>query len=443
MPPRRLARFRFLLASIVTIIAARSVGADPAWAQVGSTLTGSSTDGRYGSGVALSSNGDFMAVGGHWKNSFIGEAFVYTLEDDTWVQHGPRFTGDSMYDVLGSAVALSADGSVVALSAPGSGDGGHVAVYEYRADLGNIWLQRGDSIQGGSGERIGSEISLSDSGDIVAFGTESSLSTRVYTFDATSGPWGAWTQRGSTIVGAEYSDSGRSISMSSDGSVVAIGESGANNDEGSARVFEWSPSEGDWVLRGSSLAGEQDNGKFGTAVALSPDGLTLAVSASSENGNKGNVYVYRFAGGDWGPLGLAIAGNTNDYLGTTLALSHSGAVVAVGTSNADQIRVFEYDSSLNWWFPRAAGVLNGLSDDDLFSVSMSMTPDGRTIAGGATLGGHNMAKGHVTVYSCDECVADVPIDPSPPPPLGCEPNPQDLPMRGDKCRAKLALTWHR
>ena len=109
-----------------------------------------------------------------------------------------------------------------------------------------------------------------------------------------------WEQVGLDIDGeANGNQSGYSVALSNDGSIVAVGEWRTASLRGQVRVFELSG--GSWVQKGSSLAGEAVGDYFGGSVSLSNDGLTLAVGAPENDGNgtsSGHVRVFTFSGGN-------------------------------------------------------------------------------------------------------------------------------------------------
>ena len=96
----------------------------------------------------------------------------------------------------------------------------------------------------------------------------------------------AWVQRGSDIDGeAINDDSGQSVPLSADGSVVAIGatdNNGNGSKSGHVRLYEWNGSA--WVQRGSDIDGESI---VTGAVSLSAiaDGSIVAIGATGNNGN--------------------------------------------------------------------------------------------------------------------------------------------------------------
>ena len=81
-------------------------------------------------------------------------------------------TGEAAGDISGFSVSLSGDGSVVAIGARGNdGNGdlsGHVRVYAWD---GTAWTQRGLDIDGeAAGDISGGSVSLSSDGSVVAIG---------------------------------------------------------------------------------------------------------------------------------------------------------------------------------------------------------------------------------------------------------------------------------
>ena len=94
-------------------------------------------------------------------------------------------------------------------------------------------------------------------------------------------------QRGSDIDGEAADDlSGYSVSLSADGSVVAIGAYGNDGngiDSGHVRLYAWNGSS--WVQRGSDIDGEAAYDYSGISVSLSADGSVVAIGAYGNDGN--------------------------------------------------------------------------------------------------------------------------------------------------------------
>jgi len=181
------------------------------------------------------------------NGSYSGRVKVYEDVGGVWTQIGADIEGEED-DILGAAVSLSFDGSRVAIGATGFianvDDPGHVRIYE---EIGGVWTQIGTDIDGeGGADDSGKFVSISFDGSIVAIGAdkndgngEDSGHVRIY-----EEVGGVWTQIGMDIDGETAGDeSGVAVSLSSDGGRVSIGASlndGNGNASGHVRVFDLS-----------------------------------------------------------------------------------------------------------------------------------------------------------------------------------------------------------
>ena len=151
-------------------------------------------------------------------------------------------------------------------------------------------------------DRSGVSVSLSDDGTIIAIGAEFNSGNgyysghvRVYSFDSTS-----WVQIGDDIDGeAGNVKSSRSVSLSNDGTIIAIGAEGNDgNDTKSGHVRVYSFDTTSWVQIGDDIDGEATGDSSGGSVSLSYDGTTVAIGAAGNDGNgssSGHVRVYSWA----------------------------------------------------------------------------------------------------------------------------------------------------
>merc|ERR1719271_1836579 len=100
-------------------------------------------------------------------------------------------------------------------------------------------------------------------------------------------------QRGDAIDGeAAYDESGISVSLSADGTMLAVGapyNDGGGTDAGHARVFAWDSDKNEWKQRGEDINGEAAGDRSGWSVSLSADGTVLAVGAYGNDGNGYNA----------------------------------------------------------------------------------------------------------------------------------------------------------
>jgi len=218
----------------------------------------------------------------------------------------------------------------------------HGVVRVFKKEGFKNWVQQGEAIQGASLGDESSEVSISSDGTTVAIGAqknngngEDSGHVRVYKWDGTG-----WNQVGTDIDGDASGDmSGSSVSLSSDGFRVAIGayfnDGGSGNNTGHVRVYEYL--EEHWVQMGDDLDGEGANDESGE-VSLSSDGTTVAIGAPKNNGNgedSGHVRVYKWDGSVWNQVGTDIDGETAGDLSGFVSMSSDGSTVAIGAIRND------------------------------------------------------------------------------------------------------------
>ena len=91
----------------------------------------------------------------------------------------------------------------------------------------------------------------------------------------------SWNQLGNTIIGESAGDrAGSSVSLSSDGTVLAIGayeNDGNGNNSGHTRLYQWNGTA--WVQLGNDIDGEYTLDYSGCSVRLSSDGTLVAIGA--------------------------------------------------------------------------------------------------------------------------------------------------------------------
>ena len=123
--------------------------------------------------------------------------------------------------------------------------------------------------------------------------------------------------------------------LSSDGSVLAIGA--PNNDDngpysGHTRIYQWKRLQLNKL--GSDIDGEAAGDLSGESVSLSSDGSVLAIGAFRNDGNgndAGHVRVFAWNGTTWLQRGSDIDGEAfMDYSGVSVSLSSDGSVLAIG-----------------------------------------------------------------------------------------------------------------
>ncbi len=259
------------------------------------------------------------------------------------------------------------------------------------------WTQLGNSINGqAAGDVCGWSTAISADGTIVAMGSIFNGGGRgqVRVFRLSDG---VWSQVGSDINGepGAGNQTGQSVSLSDDGTVLAIGEP-FNNDlgftsgQGQVRVFR--NINDTWVQIGQDLYGQNALASAGTTVDLSADGTTVAFGApntqvSPSTSFIGNVEVYQLQGNTWVQKGTDINGDGSIIrFGQSVSLSDDGSIVAIGQTgdpaniNVSQIgRVKVYQFVNNQW-TQIGNTILGQAERDEFGWKVSLSASGTTLA---------------------------------------------------------------
>jgi hypothetical protein len=283
-----------------------------------------SADSDTFSRIDISKDGSVLAVGAWgWEGTAgtgRGGVYIYDWNGSSWIQRGSVLEAADAADSdgFGFSVSLSSNGSILAVGLPnwegatGTNIGG-VYIYDWS---GSAWVQRGSVIEAADAadsDGFGVDVSLSDDGAILVVGSnnwEGATGTNrggVYIYDWNGS---SWVQRGSVLEAADAADTenfGIGVSLSSNGSILAVGattwEGASGTDRGGVYIYDWSGSA--WVQRGSVLepADAADGDAFGRYVSLSSSGNMLAVGAQTWEGatgtNRGGVYIYDWNGSAW------------------------------------------------------------------------------------------------------------------------------------------------
>lgn len=346
------------------------------WTQIGDDVEGEAAGDVLGQSVALSAVGNIIAVGAPYNSgggTNSGHVRVFENVDGNWTQIGDAINGDNQFDKCGWSVDLSADGNIVAIGSwEGNGNGnnsGQVRVFE---NINGVWTQIGSDMYGlQPGHGLGVSVALSSDGTILATGANehpSSMGDSDYTmiFENVSGEW---VQIGEAIYG-DYNLSGDSVSLSADGNIVAIGTLNGGGDlQGFVRVYE--NIAGTWAQIGSDILGEHPLDQSGK-VSLSADGTILAVGAPSSHlgGNiAGQVRIYKNVSNTWVQIGSDIDGeDTSDYFGGSVALSNEGTKLIVGA-------VTSITSTTKKGYVKVYDLTDALSTDRFAKLNFSIYPN--------------------------------------------------------------------
>lgn len=326
----------------------------------------------FGSAVAISADGNVLAVGAVYENSAAtgvggnqisdcddatpvncaygsGAVYVYTKTASGWSApvyiKADRIGTSSQWDYFGYSLALNADGTMLAVGAP----------YE----------------DGGTGGINGAPNEASES------------SGAVYVYTRSGDTWSASTYIKSPNP-QEYTDFGMSVALSGTGDTLAVGvpydKSAAAGVGGnpsfdctsspttncaynSGAVYVFTRTNSVWSATPAYIkaSNSQPYLYFGEGLALSADGSTLVAGAVGEGGaatgvggnqtydcsnspyancaaSSGAAYVYTRSGSTWSNTPVYLkATNTMAYMyfGTAVAISGDGNTVAIGANGEE------------------------------------------------------------------------------------------------------------
>jgi len=403
------------------------------------------------SSSATGVDGDQTDNSAHWGT---GAVYLFRYDGVQWGQEAYIKSSDTeteTIDYFGNAVALSSDGDTLAVGAPfieTTTESG--AVYLFRYD-GAHWTQSvnigADDLDAGEG--FGEAVALSADGNTLAVGTtrESSGATGingdkndVWTENAGAAyviriDGSTWTEQAYVKASntEEWDLFGEALALSADGNTLAVGAiyedspaTGINGDQGNGvagagAVYLFRFDGTDWSQQAYIKASNPDNwAMFGESLALSVDGNTLAVGAASEDSsatgvdgdqndgsapNSGAVYLFRYDDNRWTQQSYIKASNTgeSDGFGESVTLSEYGDMLAVGAGgeasmaigmNGDEyddtgiegdagaVYLLQFDGTT--WYQRAYIKASNTEANDVFGQSIAMNGDGSTLAIGAS-----------------------------------------------------------
>lgn len=322
---------------------------------------------RYDPSVALDDAGDRLVVGMPGEvpravGATRGRVRVSRRDGSGWTTEanldGSALSSDAF---SGASVAIDASGTRIAAGGPG-GDG-HVRVF---VRSGTTWTEEAMLRPATSSGGFGVSVALSDDGALLAIGWEDVQ--RVDVYRRTGSSWALSDTLEPDVARTEF---GRVVEVSDDGSRVFVGAPGAR------RAFDFAFDGVTWVRTeiapassrsefGQALAivgsgtqiavgsvqsvlflawdgvawveGEEltGAGDFGVAVALSADGLHLAVGESS-NVPVGEVHTYLRSGGAWVDDGVVTGRALYDPIGASVAFARGSVdwLVAGGVRDSE------------------------------------------------------------------------------------------------------------
>ena len=391
------------------------------WAKLADAIQGEAGGDNSGLAIDMSCDGSIVAIGALMNDAGdavrtpnAGHVRIFELQESTktedliWTQLGKDIDGAAAQDRFGGSLSLSADGKRIAIGAIGhdvsdeTTSVGLVQIYDYRM---GSWIKLTDDLKGTEESQFfGRSVSLSADGirlavgssgaDWKAVGVDDVGMVEVFELDENN----AWKAVGQRVYGEhEHGAStyfGRSVSLSGDGSTLAVGGFGANhgNDEdvGVVQVFRWKQELKTWAQQGRDLHGKGIGDWFGLSLATNYDGTRVAVGAPGDNSMQHLVPGYTIVfeqtyTNEWEQLGQDLEG------GYSVSISYDGTRVAAGSYkhfddglNSGGLFVYKYlgrKGDAPTWI-KAGQHINGEARS-MFGSSVAMSSNGRRLISGA------------------------------------------------------------
>ncbi|RYF00551.1 MAG: integrin [Comamonadaceae bacterium] len=388
-----------------TVKACNTAGCGPASAPLGVDVnrfigffkaSNAAASTRFGWAVALSENGNTFAVGSHFEKSNAsgvngdqtnqslnnaGAVYVFTRTAGVWAQQAyVKASNPRSYAQFGSTLSLSADGNTLAVGSP-------------------FESSKATGIDG-------------DQGDTSATGAGA-----VYVFTRSGSTWSqqAYVKASNTDAGDQF---GGTVSLSAAGDLMAVsagyeaskatgigGDQADNSEPNTGAVYVFARTGVTWSQQAYVKAGTYTPSSspfFGTSVAVSGDGGTLAVGSGGDSLSRGAVWVYLAAGNSWVQQAKVTArnGEGSDRFGESIALSADGNTLAAGApsefSKATGINGDELDNSASFagaayvftrtgvtWSQQAYIKASNTDARDKFGTAVGLSSDGNTLLVGA------------------------------------------------------------
>ena len=158
-----------------------------------------------------------------------------------------------------------------------------------------------------------------------------------------------------TLLGESLNEQqGKAVALSANGRRMVIGTDLYDNSRGRVRVMEQNIATKAWTQMGDYLTGINSSDRFGGAVDINPEGNRIAIAADNamvETNRPGVVYIYQWEGSQWTLLGDSLAGNANNGIfGSDIVLTNEGNLLIVGEPNnsTGRVHIYEWENNSTW-----------------------------------------------------------------------------------------------
>lgn len=256
--------------------------------------------GIEGISAALSGDGETAILGVGTDDGDSGAVWIFGRSGSTWTQAGPKLAAPAQAGTgpqFGESVALSADGGTAIVGAPDASTDNGGASYALTREpsgwsLAPLVPQPNPAL---GAALLGSSVAISADGETALIGSPRSETAFVFTRSETG-----WTQQGPGL-GPEpggRGDFGRVVALAGGGNTALIAglpqrECGKYQDQEcdySAGVWSFARTGASWVRQGPKVPGI---GEFGSSLALSGEGVTALILGTPRISSRtGAAFLY-------------------------------------------------------------------------------------------------------------------------------------------------------
>ena len=349
---------------------------------------------HFGLEVAVSGNGTTIVAGAPYdadKGINSGSIYVYKWNGVSWDETKITASDGATNDYFGRKISISQDGNTVVVGVSHDDDkgtdSGSAYIYKFES---NIWIEtKIFASDGSSGDIFGKSISISSDGNTVIVGNGFDYAIgAVYIYKWENNIW-IETTKLTASDGAANDNFGHKISISYDGTTIVVGAYGdVNNGDssGSVYIYKWNGVTWDETKITASDGANDDF--FGWSVSISPDGTTIIVGAYGDDDNgdsSGSAYIYKWNGVTWDETKITASdGVAYDYFGVRVSISSDGNKTMVGAiydddKGTDSGSAYIYEWNGISWDKTKILASDGAAEDWFGNVSLSYDGNSRVV----------------------------------------------------------------
>ncbi len=351
-------------------------------------------------GYSVSISGDYAIIGCdvNSSNDNSGYAYIFHFDGTNWMLQQKISASDAAgYDRFGFSVSMSGNNAIVGAWGKESEKG---AAYIFHFN-GTNWVEQQKLISSDAavGDHFGNSVSIHGSYAVIgANGDDEYMgSAYLFHFDNTSGNW---VQLQKFTAGSrereEYDNFGNRVAIY--GLNIIVGAVEKDAQKGAAYAF-YSPDKGvTWVAQQKLTPGNGSPGYFfGNSISIS--GNHAFIGMYGDNDYSGSVYDFYLDGTSWILHQKLIAGDGNNKEGFGSSVSISGNTAIIGSVSVGQTKglgsayIFHFDGT-RWLQQQKITRPGGSGDPEYFGWSCSVDNNGRFVIGAyGAMGGETDGRG--------------------------------------------------